>query len=104
MQTISTAFSERPPLPGAYTPKRNELVAAKFSADGVWYRAKIMKINSPTDILVHYVDFGNSESVTNQSIAALPSGISSPALASEYHLAFLSAPSKDWSADAIQLV
>lgn len=31
-------FEAHPPLPGAYTPKRGEVCAAKYTADDEWYR------------------------------------------------------------------
>lgn len=37
-------FEANPPLPGAYNPKRGDLCAAKFTADDVWYRAKVEKV------------------------------------------------------------
>ena len=37
MEEVNQELSSNPPLPGAYTPKRGELCAAKFE-DGFWYR------------------------------------------------------------------
>ena len=37
MEEVNEEMSANPPLPGAYTPKRGELCAAKFE-DGFWYR------------------------------------------------------------------
>lgn len=100
MQTIDKAFTAKPP--SAYAAKRNELVAARFSQDGVWYRARVIKVNSPTEVEVLYVDFGNGETVSGSSIAALPPGLSStPGLASEYTFACLAAPAREWAADTV---
>ena len=49
-------------LPSA--PKTGEIVAAQFSEDGEWYRAKIRRNdrdNKQADVL--YIDYGNSETV-----------------------------------------
>lgn len=40
MAKLRKEFQDTPPLTGAYTPKRNDLCAAKFSEDNEWYRAK----------------------------------------------------------------
>ena len=37
--------------------------AAKFSADGNWYRAKVTDVSPFGLVTVTYVDYGNSESV-----------------------------------------
>ncbi|KAF2231782.1 nuclease domain-containing protein 1 [Viridothelium virens] len=50
------------PLPGA--PKAGDVVAAQFSADGEWYRARIRRNdrdNKQADVL--YIDYGNSETL-----------------------------------------
>ncbi|KAK2756538.1 hypothetical protein FQN54_005431 [Arachnomyces sp. PD_36] len=50
------------PLPGP--PKAGDLVAAKFSEDGEWYRAKIRRNDregKKADVV--YIDYGNSETV-----------------------------------------
>ena len=36
MEQLRTEFGTSPPLPGAYTPIKGDLCAAKF-ADGEWY-------------------------------------------------------------------
>ena len=36
MEEMRGAMESDPPLPGAYTPKRGDTCAAKFSADGQW--------------------------------------------------------------------
>lgn len=104
MGTIASYFSVNPPLPGAHTAKRNELLVAKFSADGQWYRAKVLKITSPSDIQVQYVDFGNFETVTSKDVAPLPAGAGGPGLAAEYHIAFLQTPPADWVDEATEVL
>lgn len=36
MEQLRQDMAANPPLPGAYTPKRNDLCAAKFSQDNEW--------------------------------------------------------------------
>jgi len=84
-------LTSNPPLPGAYKPTKGDLVVAKFSADELWYRARIEKIVSNNEIQVLYVDYGNRETVNSKSIAAMPASkysSLSPA-AKEYSLAFV---------------
>lgn len=38
-------------------------VAAKYSIDNDWYRAKITRLPDPRMVTVYYVDFGNSETL-----------------------------------------
>ncbi|GAA5961162.1 hypothetical protein JCM3765_001249 [Sporobolomyces pararoseus] len=50
--------------PAGFTPRSGELVSAKFSADGQWYRAKVRKSNpGKKEAEVLYIDYGNSEVV-----------------------------------------
>jgi len=58
-------------LGGAYVPKKDEIVCAKFSEDGLWYRAQIISIGKKSDkasYTVFYVDYGNSETVQAENI------------------------------------
>ena len=49
--------------------KTGNFVAAKFSVDGAWYRAKITTINDEDNTLtVLFVDYGNSETVALDDI------------------------------------
>jgi staphylococcal nuclease domain-containing protein 1 len=53
-------------------PKTGELVAAKFSADGEWYRAKVRsndRTNKQSEVV--YIDYGNSEKLPWSSLRAL---------------------------------
>lgn len=36
MEQLRTEMESNPPLPGAYSPKKGDLCAAKFSQDGQW--------------------------------------------------------------------
>lgn len=54
-------------------------VAARYTIDGVWYRAKILSLPEPRMVTVHYIDFGNSETlpwdrlrVLDKSLIAIP--------------------------------
>ncbi|KAF8363962.1 tsn-1 [Pristionchus pacificus] len=81
--------------PSNVTVKRGEMVAAKFSADKQWYRAKVESVRAgQADVL--YVDFGNRETISTSDIAALPGTLSSvPASARDYYLALVSTPNDD---------
>ncbi len=70
LETMMTQFkafhmnpSNNAPLQGP--PKTGDFVAAKFSEDGEWYRAKILRNDrtaKEADVL--YIDYGNSEKVS----------------------------------------
>lgn len=58
MQNLRQELSTNPPLIGAYTPKKGDLCAARYPNDGLWYRAKVDKIQDG-QISITYVDYGN---------------------------------------------
>ena len=65
-----SAPSNSAPLPGP--PKAGDYVAAKFSEDGQWYRARIRRNDreaKKADVL--FIDYGNSESLPWSSLRAL---------------------------------
>lgn len=37
MEELRTEMSTNPPLPGAYTPKKGDICAARYSEDKQWY-------------------------------------------------------------------
>lgn len=58
MEELRVEMTSNPPLPGAYTPKKGDICAAKYSADKQWYRAKVTKIEG-SKITVNFLDYGN---------------------------------------------
>jgi len=63
-------ISSKQSLPGP--PKAGDVVAAKFSADGEWYRAKIRRNDREKKMAeVVYVDYGNSETIPWSSLRPL---------------------------------
>merc|ERR1719419_140692 len=99
MEELNDALKEDPPLPGAYTPKRSEVCSAKFE-DGLWYRAKVEKVNSASKTAtVFYVDYGNKANVSlANEVALLPSRFSlanTSAMAREFGLACATIPEDD---------
>jgi staphylococcal nuclease domain-containing protein 1 len=81
-----------------FKPKIGEICGAKFSADGLWYRAKVEKRNDGS-LEVFFVDYGNMDLVSLADIrptdASFPSLTSIPALAKEMKLAFLKPPKSE---------
>eukprot|EP01063_Lacrimia_lanifica_P038259 TRINITY_DN808_c0_g1_i1.p1 TRINITY_DN808_c0_g1~~TRINITY_DN808_c0_g1_i1.p1 ORF type:complete len:981 (+),score=466.52 TRINITY_DN808_c0_g1_i1:50-2944(+) len=59
------------PVPTEDKVKKDDCVAAKFSADGKWYRARVIR-TSGKNVDVAFVDFGNRESTTIGSIRVHP--------------------------------
>ena len=58
-QQLRQDLTDSPPLPGAVVPKRGDLVASIFAVDGLWYRAKIEKVESTDKVHVLFIDYGN---------------------------------------------
>lgn len=79
-----------------YTPARGEIVAAKFSDDNQWYRAKVLKVNSPQDIEILFIDYGNLDRVKSKDLAKLSQKyVSQEAFARDFTLAFVEATTHD---------
>jgi len=72
------------------------VVAAQFASDHTWYRARIEKAEENDQLLVYYIDYGNSEVVPKSALRALPEKCSIadlPAQAQQATLAFIKCPS-----------
>lgn len=91
MDELRSDLVAAPPLPGAYTPKKGDLCAAKFT-DGEWYRARVEKLEAGK-VHVLYIDFGNREIVEVKSLATLPASyVSLRPQAQQYTLACITLP------------
>jgi len=44
------------------------ICVAQFSGDGMWYRARVIELPGNKDVVVQYVDYGNTERVSLFSI------------------------------------
>jgi staphylococcal nuclease domain-containing protein 1 len=104
MNDLRRELSEKPPLTGAYTPTRDNLCVAKYSADGEWYRAKVEKSLPDGEVQVLFVDYGNREVLKASKCAVLPniSAASLQPFAKEFVLACVVLPTdEEYAADAI---
>ena len=64
--------------------KTGDLCCVRFSEDNELYRAKIVEINEEDDnVLVNYIDYGNSELVETSEVFKLPENLSSMAPAAK---------------------
>jgi staphylococcal nuclease domain-containing protein 1 len=102
MKQLRSEFAASPPPAGAYKPKKGDLCAAKF-IDGQWYRARVEKIVSSSQIHILYIDFGNREETSTLSLASLPAAYSRlPSQATLYHLAFVNEPQdEEWIGESM---
>lgn len=84
------------PADPAFRPRVGENVSAKFTEDDCWYRGRVRRI-SHEGIEVLYIDFGNSETLPNSRVRALPENFKQlKAQAHEATLSFVQSPeSKD---------
>ena len=57
------------------TVEDNMVVAALFSEDESWYRAKVVKVGEE-EVIVQFLDHGNQETVTMESLRKLLTGFS----------------------------
>lgn len=96
------------PLPGP--PKAGDWVAAPYTADGSWYRAKVRRNDREKEQAeVVFIDYGNSETVTWASLRPLIqpqfSGQTLRPQAYDADLSFLQFPtSSDYLGDAVEFV
>ncbi|XP_058444357.1 uncharacterized protein LOC131425998 [Malaya genurostris] len=51
-----------------HEPHFHELVFARYSADGLWYRAEVIEFYHSNQILVFYVDYGNTDTVDMEQL------------------------------------
>jgi len=96
---IGARLSEMSKAPQAgFRPKPGDVVAAKFSQDGDWYRARV-EDRKGDDYKVLFVDYGNSDTCAVGDLlplgGAVPSLASCPAQAAEYKLAHIKLPRDD---------
>ncbi|CAK4034872.1 probable transcriptional coactivator p100 [Lecanosticta acicola] len=103
---ISPGNSQPLPQP----PKVGDIVSAKFSQDGVWYRARVRRNdrdNKTSDIV--YMDYGNTETHPWSALRPLDQGKFGPqrlkAQAVDAALSFLQFPtSPEYLADAVDML
>nr|BAN21254.1 ebna2 binding protein P100 [Riptortus pedestris] len=92
---MAQEMAANPPLPGAYSPKKGDLCAAKYPADNMWYRAKVEKVTGGGKVSVFYIDYGNRADIQSTQCAPLPPGLdinTDKPYANHYTLAFVSLP------------
>lgn len=96
-------FQANPPLPGAYTPRRGEICAAKFTVDDEWYRVKVEKVQAG-NATVRYIDYGNRETLPVVRLASLPAAYGSEKpFATEFNLPYVTLPKdEEYAALAIK--
>jgi len=107
MNDLRRELGEKPPLTGAYTPKKGDLCVARYSGDGEWYRARVEKMLPDGEVSVLFIDYGNRENMKGAKCAQLPpiSCSSLPPFAKEYALACVALSSdEDFISEAIHAV
>jgi staphylococcal nuclease domain-containing protein 1 len=71
---LREVFNQKKPV-GGHTPKKGELLAARFTQDNEWYRARVEKIEGNNRVSVYFIDYGNREIITDSSrLTTLPPG------------------------------
>jgi len=87
-------LAENPPISGAFTPRKDMVCVAKYSADGQWYRAKVERELPNRTVQVLFIDYGNRETIPFGKCAPLPNvpGSSTQGFAREYSLACVTLP------------
>ncbi|KAJ1304495.1 hypothetical protein OPQ81_005641 [Rhizoctonia solani] len=93
------------PAVSSFVPKAGELVAAKFSGDGQWYRAKVKRSSAAKkEVELTFIDYGNQESAPFSNLRPLdPRFKALPPQAQDARLSFikLAGPDTEYAEDAI---
>ncbi|BGP48403.1 hypothetical protein JCM10450v2_004276 [Rhodotorula kratochvilovae] len=73
MGDLTLFHQEADVTPAGFAPRSGELVSAKFTVDGAWYRAKVRRANpAKKEAEVVYVDYGNTEILPFSRLRPLP--------------------------------
>ncbi|KAK7488311.1 hypothetical protein BaRGS_00020470 [Batillaria attramentaria] len=67
---LHNTYTESSQSAAPYVPVVGELVAAKYSTSGEWCRAEVQMVDD-SQVLVQYIDFGNSETLPLTQLQAL---------------------------------
>lgn len=84
--------------PGATGIRAGQTVAAKFSADGAWYRAKVLRVSPDGSASVRFIDYGNEDEVAAKDVRRLGTVgafVSKRPIATEVHLSDIIVPGAD---------
>ncbi|ODQ78011.1 hypothetical protein BABINDRAFT_14986 [Babjeviella inositovora NRRL Y-12698] len=65
------------------TPKKGDVVSAKFAENGKYYRARVLAVDPSGKFLVQHIDFGNTDTVKLDALRYLPRKFGVAALASQ---------------------
>ncbi len=71
---LNTYFHSTPPTPPTLMQPlaKGTVCCAKFSEDDMWYRAEVLDTPSENNYRVRFLDFGNTETISQPSIAPCP--------------------------------
>ncbi|XP_022081724.1 RING finger protein 17-like isoform X2 [Acanthaster planci] len=105
MERLQAANSISQPVPMSKDLREGQAVCAQFQEDGLWYRARITRVHADA-AEVHYVDFGNSETVPFPSIHLKPFKLDMPQQSRDCILIGLrpKPPSSSWPVTTIQFL
>ncbi|KAI0344602.1 transcription factor [Trametopsis cervina] len=104
MEEFSVFHKTAAPVSG-FQPKSNDLVSAKFSDDGQWYRAKVRRVSSlKKEAEITFIDYGNQDTVSFKDIRPLdPRFRSLPGQAQDARLSFIKlvGPESEYHTEAV---
>ncbi|XP_022805064.1 uncharacterized protein LOC111342268 isoform X2 [Stylophora pistillata] len=88
-----------------YKPVLGELCCARFNQDGVWYRAVVEQELPGSRMSVLFVDYGNEDAVTVDSIRRITAEFTQlPLQARQCFLTGILPVSQSWSSDAVNFL
>lgn len=88
-------YNETPDTSRLEKPRKGDIIAAKYNVDDQWYRVRYDG-KSGDEHRVFFIDFGNPEIMSKESLAPLPEDLANiPGLARSCVLAGLKAPHKN---------
>ncbi|QRV79522.1 staphylococcal nuclease domain-containing protein 1 [Ceratobasidium sp. AG-Ba] len=104
MKEFAVHYRNAPVVP-SFVPKAGELIAAKFSGDGSWYRAKVKRSSvAKKEVELTFIDYGNQETTAFSNTRPLDPRFKSLApQAQDARLSFvkLAGPETEYAEDAI---
>lgn len=81
---------------------KGQSCCAKYSEDDMWYRGKVLAVDSSSAVRVQFVDYGNEETVPPTKIRLLTGNLfQTPVMAIPCCLNGIEPATNDWSAEAV---